>query len=69
MAIDSGVQAPAGSAPAGVTAGSGVEVRVADPVGESTPSYVYLFRSQTLDPGAGAATCTTSTSCSAIAVT
>ena len=35
-------------------AGSGVEVKVTDPVGDATPSYVYLFRHRGgLDPGAG----------------
>jgi hypothetical protein len=54
MGIDTGNRAPAGSVPAGVVAGTGTEVRVVDPAGEPTPSYVYLFRrSGNLDPGAG----------------
>lgn len=54
MGIDSGVKAPAGSAPPGVVAGSGVEVRIVDSLGEPSPSYLYLFRQTgNLDPAAG----------------
>jgi hypothetical protein len=54
MGIDTGTKAPAGSEPAGVVSGSGLEVRVRDAAGDPTDSYVYLFRqSGSLDPGAG----------------
>ena len=56
MGIDSGVKAPAGSAPPGVVAGSGVEVRIVDSLGEPSPSYLYLFRQTgNLDPARGQA--------------
>lgn len=42
MAADCGAKAPADSAPAGVVAGTGVEVTVSDPV-ESGEAYLYLF--------------------------
>ena len=54
MGIDSGVKAPADSAPPGVVAGSGVEVKIVDSLGEPSPSYLYLFRQTgNLDPAAG----------------
>ncbi len=54
MGIGAGVEAPAGSAPPNVVAGSGEKVKVTDPAGEPTPAYVYLFQQTgSLDPGAG----------------
>ena len=54
MGIDAGIKAPAGSAPPGIVAGSGVEVKVVDSIGEPSPAYVYLFRQTgNLDPSAG----------------
>jgi hypothetical protein len=54
MGIDTGIKAPSGSAPPGVVAGSGVEVKVVDSIGEPSPSYVYLFRQTgSVDPSAG----------------
>jgi hypothetical protein len=54
MGIDSGVRAPAGDAPPGVVAGTGQELAITDALGNTTPSYAYLFRrSGGLDPGAG----------------
>ncbi len=53
MAADAGGPAGASSAPAGVEAGSGVEVAIADPAAPGA-GYVYLFRDATgLDPAAG----------------
>src|SRR3954469_3071227 len=53
MARDTGAQAPAFSAPAGVLASTGQELHVTDPLA-SGDGYVYLFRrSGNLDPGAG----------------
>jgi hypothetical protein len=55
MLRDSGVKAPSAAAdPAGVIAGSGVEVAITDPVTGATPTYAYLFRSSgTLQSSAG----------------
>ena len=54
MGIDSGLEAPAGSAPPNTVVGSGTKVRLVDSVGDATPSYLYLFRQTgNLDPGAG----------------
>jgi hypothetical protein len=54
MGIDAGIKAPAGSAPPGTVAGSGVEVKVVDSIGEPSPAFVYLFRQTgNLDPSAG----------------
>ncbi len=54
MGIDAGIKAPAGSSPPGTVAGSGVEVRVVDSIGEPSPAYMYLFRQTgSLDPSAG----------------
>lgn len=44
MARDAGVAAPEGSLPAGVVPGSGVELRVTDPLAPDTEGFVYLFR-------------------------
>jgi hypothetical protein len=44
MARDAGVPAPAGSNPAGTLAGSGVQVKVTDPLDPSAEGYAYLFR-------------------------
>jgi len=54
MALDAGDQPPLFSEPAGVVPGSGVQIRILDPLDAGT-GYVYLFeRSGGLDPGAGA---------------
>ncbi|HWJ62819.1 MAG TPA: hypothetical protein VNS19_12700 [Acidimicrobiales bacterium] len=54
MASDAGGQAPEGSSPAGVVAGSGVAVAVSDPRAGSEKGWVYLFRSTGgLDSSAG----------------
>jgi hypothetical protein len=54
MVADAGDQPPLFSEPAGVVAGSGVQIRIVDPLDAGT-GYVYLFeRSGGLDPGAGA---------------
>jgi hypothetical protein len=54
MGQDAGFQAPAGSSPANVVAGTGSEIKIVDPVGDPTPAYVYLFRQTgSLSPGAG----------------
>jgi len=53
MARDAGGRAP-GSTPAGTVPGTGVEVRLDDPAVPGATGYVYLFRSSTLDPSAGA---------------
>jgi hypothetical protein len=53
MGRDLGLAAPGGPEPAGVVAGSGVQVLVSDPVDGGT-GYVYLFvQNGSLDPGAG----------------
>ncbi len=53
MARDAGDRYPGGVDPAGTVAGSGVEVRVADPLG-GAPTYAYLYRTDgSLAPGAG----------------
>ena len=44
MARDAGVQAPSGSNPVGTVAGSGVQVRVTDPLVPDAEGYTYLFR-------------------------
>lgn len=55
MAKDAGNAASGFSEPPGVVSGSGLEVRVTDPLDASAEGYVYLFRrSGSLDPGAGA---------------
>jgi hypothetical protein len=54
MVKDTGGRASSPSAPAGTVAGTGIEIRVADPLDSGALGYVYLFRSDgTLDPGAG----------------
>lgn len=54
MGIDAGVEAPAGSNPPNVVAGTGEKIKVVDPVGDPTPAYAYLYRQTgSLDPGAG----------------
>jgi hypothetical protein len=54
MGTDGGIEAPAGSAPPNVVAGTGEKIKVTDPAGDPTPAYVYLFRQTgSLDPGAG----------------
>jgi hypothetical protein len=54
MGIDAGVQAPAGSNPPAVVAGSGSELRIHDTLGDPTDAYVYLYRQTgNLDQGAG----------------
>jgi hypothetical protein len=58
MARDAGIQAPSATAPAGTKAGSGVQVRIVDPLAPANVGYVYLFRKgngSTLTSGAGAA--------------
>jgi hypothetical protein len=53
MASDTGTEAGAASDPAGVVAGSRVEIVVTDPL-DGGAGYVYLFRQPgSLDPGAG----------------
>ena len=53
MAKDAGAQAGAAADPAGVLAGSRVEIVVTDPLDGGT-GYVYLFRQTgSIDPGAG----------------
>jgi hypothetical protein len=55
MARDAGVQAPAGSHPAGTLAAPGVQVKVTDPLDPGAESYAYLFRKaagSTLQQGA-----------------
>ncbi len=53
MARDMGAAAPAGGDPAGVVAGSRVELLVSDPL-DGGESRIYLFRGDgTLDPGMG----------------
>lgn len=54
MARDAGAAAPAGPDPSGVVTGSGVALRVTDPLHAGAAGYVYLYRSAgALDPGAG----------------
>jgi hypothetical protein len=54
MGIDGGLEAPAGQTPPAVTAGTGTKVRIFDPTGDPSPSYVYLFRQTgSLDQAAG----------------
>lgn len=56
MARDAGPIATTGAAPTGAAAGSGVAVRITDPLVSGSASYVYLFRraaGSTLAPGAG----------------
>jgi hypothetical protein len=54
MAKDAGTQQATGLEPAGVVAHTGIEVKVADPLGGDA-GYAYLFRQAgALDPGAGA---------------
>jgi hypothetical protein len=54
MANDAGGPAPRFVEPGGVVSGSGVEVRVTDPLTAGGLGYVYLFRQNgALDPGAG----------------
>jgi hypothetical protein len=53
MAGDVGLKPAEFSEPAGVVAGSGIQVTISDPLG-SAPGYVYLFRQDgSLDPAAG----------------
>lgn len=52
---DAGGQPPAFSEPPGVVPGSGVDLRVTDPLQSGTAGHVYLFeRTAGLDPAAGA---------------
>jgi hypothetical protein len=44
MARDAGIVSPFASGPAGTLAGSGVQVRIADPTAPGNEGYVYLFR-------------------------
>lgn len=44
MARDAGVAAPAGLRPTGTVAGSGVQVKISDPLVSGSEGYVYLFR-------------------------
>ncbi len=54
MAADSGAAAPAGSAPAGVVAASGIALTITDPLVAGSAGYVYLFQQAGgLDSGAG----------------
>ncbi len=54
MARDAGDRPAAWQDPAGVVAGSGVEVEITDPLAGDFKAYVYLFRSGgKLDPAAG----------------
>jgi len=54
MARDAGDAAGLAPDPAGVVAGSGVEVKVTDPTSPSDVAWVYLYRSDgSLSPGAG----------------
>jgi hypothetical protein len=55
MARDAGLAAGAASPPAATKAGTGVQVRITDPLVPGSESYVYLFRRKggTLQPGAG----------------
>ena len=54
MARDAGDTAHLAPDPAGVVAGSGIEVKVTDPTSPSDVAWVYLFRSDgSLSPGAG----------------
>lgn len=48
MARDGGVRATAAPAPPGTAAGSGVEVRITDPLVADSESYLYLFERSTL---------------------
>ncbi len=48
MARDAGVAAPGGSQPAGTVVGSGVKVRITDPLVVGSESFVYLFRKSAL---------------------
>jgi hypothetical protein len=54
MARDSAAKAGTTRDPAGVMPGSGVELRVRDPLAQGQVGYLYLFRSRgSLDPSAG----------------
>lgn len=56
MGRDTGLAAPSGSTPAQAQAGSGVRIRVTDPLVANSIGYVYLFKktaASTLQPGAG----------------
>lgn len=54
MGGDAGSKAASPKEPAGVLPGSGVEVRLLDPLGGGSVSFLYLFRgSGSLDPSAG----------------
>lgn len=54
MAKDAGTRPPDSSEPAGVLSGSGVEVRIEDPLDGGGEGFVYLFvQDGTLDPAAG----------------
>jgi hypothetical protein len=50
LARDAQGQAPAGAEPAGVVPGSGVELRLSDPLDESYRRYLYLFRRAAASP-------------------
>jgi hypothetical protein len=58
MARDSGSAAPGSAQPVGTKAGTGVRVRITDPLAPGSEGYVYLFRKGPgggkLKPGAGA---------------
>jgi hypothetical protein len=47
MARDAGEAAPTASRPTGTVVGSGVQIRVTDPVSAGSEGYVYLFREAT----------------------
>ncbi len=54
MAGDAGAKASGANEPGGATPGTGVEVRVADPLAGGSVDYLYLFRAGgSLDPSAG----------------
>lgn len=56
MGRDTGVAAPSGSRPSQTQAGSGVRIRVTDPLVPNSIGYFYLFKKtagSTLQPGAG----------------
>jgi hypothetical protein len=56
MSQDAGGQAPSTSTPAHTVAGSGVQLKINDPLASADQGWVYLFRSDgSLDPAAGRA--------------
>lgn len=50
MARDAGSQSPGGSRPAGTAVGTGVQVRVTDPLDLGAEGFVYLYRKSTGSP-------------------